>query len=162
MWPWLLSIVGMLHYYNFAPSFHLWFCEYLFLSLRFILCRVTLPGIHAGHSALTWGKPVFFAHLGFPRSIVVRFFPRWGFLRGWFFCVRFSLFSPHSVWCALLFWGRGFPLFLGFSGFFIFSLNRVYKRTVVLDGSGFPENVKVEDIASKIVDCFGSDNVLFR
>lgn len=39
-------------------------------------------------------------------------------------------------------------------------MNRLYKRTVVLDGSGFPDNVKVDDIPSKIVDCFGSVNVL--
>ena len=39
-------------------------------------------------------------------------------------------------------------------------MNRLFKRTVVLDGSGFAETVKVEDIASKIVEFFGSENVL--
>ena len=39
-------------------------------------------------------------------------------------------------------------------------MNRLFKRTVVLDGSGFAETVKVEDVASKIVEFFGSDNVL--
>ena len=39
-------------------------------------------------------------------------------------------------------------------------MNRLFKRPVVLDGSGFAETVKVEDIASKIVEFFGSENVL--
>lgn len=39
-------------------------------------------------------------------------------------------------------------------------MNRVNKRTVVLDGSVFPDTLKVDDIASRIVNCFGSVNVL--
>ena len=39
-------------------------------------------------------------------------------------------------------------------------MNRWFKHTVVLDGSGFAEIVKVEDIALKIVEFFGSENVL--
>ena len=39
-------------------------------------------------------------------------------------------------------------------------MSRWFKRTVVLDGSGFAETVTVGDIASKIVEFFGSDNVL--
>ena len=39
-------------------------------------------------------------------------------------------------------------------------MSRWFKRTVVLDGSGFAETVKVEDIALKIVEFFGNDNVL--
>ena len=54
--------------------------------------------------------------------------------------------------------GSGSCLFLRV---FVFSImNRLFKRTVVLDGSDFAETVKVEDIASKIVDFFGSENVL--
>lgn len=37
---------------------------------------------------------------------------------------------------------------------------RSYKRTVVLYRSVFPDNVKSDDLASKIVTCFGSANVL--
>ena len=33
-------------------------------------------------------------------------------------------------------------------------MNRLFRRTVVLDGSGFDESVKVEDIASKVVGFF--------
>ena len=58
----------------------------------------------------------------------------------------------------------GAPSSLGsspFSRVFVFPImDRLSKRTVVLDGSGFAETVKVEDIASKIVECFGSENVL--
>ena len=39
-------------------------------------------------------------------------------------------------------------------------MNRFNKRTAVLDGSGFPDTLKVEEIASRIVNCFGSVNVL--
>ena len=39
-------------------------------------------------------------------------------------------------------------------------MSRWFKRTVVLDGSGFAENVKVDEIATKIVEFFGNDNVL--
>ena len=39
-------------------------------------------------------------------------------------------------------------------------MNRLFRRTVVLDGSGFDESVKVEDIASKVVGFFGCVNVL--
>ena len=39
-------------------------------------------------------------------------------------------------------------------------MNRVYKRIVVLDGSVFPDILKVDDIASRIVDFFASVNVL--
>ena len=53
------------------------------------------------------------------------------------------------------------PVFHCFYGFLFFSImNRLFKRTVVLDGAGFAEAVKVEDIASKIVGFFGSENVL--
>ena len=51
-----------------------------------------------------------------------------------------------------------FSLFLRVFVFFI--MNRLFKCTVVLDGSGFAETVKVEDTASKIVQFFGSENVL--
>lgn len=37
---------------------------------------------------------------------------------------------------------------------------RLYKRTVVLDGSVFPDTVKSDNIASKIVTCFGSAKCL--
>ena len=51
------------------------------------------------------------------------------------------------------------PLFSPvFTGFFI--MNRLFRRTVVLDGSGFDESAKVEDIASKVVEFFGCVNVL--
>lgn len=39
-------------------------------------------------------------------------------------------------------------------------MNWVNKRTVVLDRSVFPDTLKVDDIASRIVNCFGSVNVL--
>ena len=39
-------------------------------------------------------------------------------------------------------------------------MNRFNKRTAVLDGLGFPDTLKVEEIASRIVNCFGSVNVL--
>lgn len=42
----------------------------------------------------------------------------------------------------------------------LFSMVRSYKRTVVLYRSVFPDNVKSDDFASKIVTCFGSANVL--
>ena len=53
-----------------------------------------------------------------------------------------------------------FSLFLQVFVVFFSIMNRLFKRTVVLDGSGFAETVKVEDIASKIVEFFGSENVL--
>lgn len=37
---------------------------------------------------------------------------------------------------------------------------RLYKRTVVFDRSVFPDNVKSDDLSSKIVTYFGSANVL--
>ena len=39
-------------------------------------------------------------------------------------------------------------------------MSRWFKRTVVLDRSGFSGNVKVDDIARKIVEFFGNENVL--
>ena len=75
------------------------------------------------------------------------------------FCFLFDIFSLHSFWFIRLFWDRVFPSFPVFPFSFL-TMNRLYKRTVVLDGSGFPDNVKVDDIPSKIVDCFGSVNVL--
>ena len=39
-------------------------------------------------------------------------------------------------------------------------MSRWFKRTVVLDGFGFSDNVKVDEIGTKIVEFFGSDNVL--
>ena len=81
-------------------------------------------------------------------------FPPWGFLGfGLFSCFPFS---PHSLWCPFLFGVGVLPFF----PCYFFIMNRWFKRTVVLDGSGFAETVKVEDIASKIVEFFGSDNVL--
>ena len=76
--------MGVLHYYHLVPFFHLWFCKYWFWFLRFIFCLMTLPGTYAGRSALTWGKPASFSHLGFFCPFVVSFFPRWGFLRSGF------------------------------------------------------------------------------
>ena len=117
---------------------------------------MTLPGTYAGHSALTWGKPAF-SHLGFLCPSVVSFSPV-GVL--WVsFVFLFSFSSPHSLWCPFLF-GVGVlpPFFPRFYGFFI--MNRLFRRTVVLDGSGFDESVKVEDIASKVVGFFGCVNVL--
>lgn len=54
-------------------------------------------------------------------------------------------------------WGF-FPLSRHFGAFF--SIVRSYKRTVILYRSVFPDNVKSDDLASKIVTCFGSANVL--
>ena len=157
MWLWLLSIVGVLHYYHFVPFFHLWFCKYWLWFFRFIFCWVTLPGSHAGRSALTWGKPAFCSHLGFFCPVVVSFSPvgvPWSLFSSFYFC-------PHSRWCPFLF-GVGVLLLLSlFLWVFVFSImNRLFKRTVVLDGSGFAETVKVKDIASKVVEFFGSENVL--
>ena len=72
--------------------------------------------------------------------------------------LSFLNFFP-SVFGFSLFLGSGSSPLCRFSRGF-FTMNRVYKRTVVLDGSGFPANVKVHDIASKIVDCCGLVNVL--
>ena len=36
---------------------------------------MTLPGTYAGRSALTWGKPASFSHLGFFCPFVVSFSP---------------------------------------------------------------------------------------
>ena len=102
---------------------------------------MTLPGTYAGRSALTWGKPASFSHLGF-------------------FCPFVDSFSPVGVsWFWFVFLFSLFPLIAsgapsslgsGSSPFFpcyFFIMNRWFKRTVVLDGSGFAETVKVEDIA---------------
>ena len=119
---------------------------------------MTLPGTYAGRSALTWGKPASCSHLGFFCPFVVSFSPVGVFLD--FVCFLLSFFPPHSLWCPFLF-GVGVPPFFPvFTGFCFFIMNRLFKRTVVLDGSGFAETVKVEDIASKIVEFFGSENVL--
>ena len=150
MWLWLLSIVGVLHHYHFVLFFHLWFRKYWFWFFRFIFCWVTLPGTHAEHSALTWGKPASLSLLRFYCPSVVSFSPvgvSW---------ILLVYFSPHSFWFPLLF-GVGvlppfFPVFL--------IMSRWFKRTVVLDGSGFAENVKVDEIATKIVGFFGNNNVL--
>ena len=113
---------------------------------------MTLPGTHAEHSALTWGKPASLSLLRFYCPSVVSFSPvgvSWSL---------FSLvyFSPHNFGFPLLF-GVGvlppfFPVFL--------IMSRWFKRTVVLDGSGFAENVKIDEIATKIVGFFGNNNVL--
>ena len=123
---------------------------------------MTLPGTYAGLSALTWGKPASYSHLGFSCPFVVSFFPGGGLLD--LACFLVFLFSPHSLWCPFLFGVGVLPLFFCFLQvfvvFFFFIMNRLFKRTVVLDGSGFAETVKVEDIVSKIVEFFGSENVL--
>ena len=51
------------------------------------------------------------------------------------------------------------PFFLCLYGFLFFIMSRWFKRTVVLDGSGFADNVKVDEIATKIVEFFGNENV---
>ena len=83
MWLWLLSVVGVLHYYHLVPLSYLWFCKYWFWFLRFIFCWVTLPGTYAGRSVLIWGKPASFSHLGFFCPFVVSFSPV-GVSRTWF------------------------------------------------------------------------------
>ena len=76
-----------------------------------------------------------------------------------FVCFLVFLF-PLIVFGAPSSSGSGsFPPFFPLLRFF-FMMNRLFRRTVVLDGSGFAETVKVEDIASKIVEFFGSENVL--
>lgn len=67
-------------------------------------------------------------------------------------------FSPTVFGFFLLFEVGFFPLSRHFGAFF--SMVRSYKRTVVLYRSVFPDNVKSDDLASKIVTCFGSANVL--
>ena len=100
MWLWLLSIVGMLHHYHFMLFFHLWFRKYWFWFFRFIFCWVTLPGAHAEHSALTWGKPASLSLLRFYCPSVVSFSP---------VGVSWSLFS--LVYFSPPLWGRGPPPF---------------------------------------------------
>jgi len=153
VWLWLLSIVGVLHYYHLVPFFHLWFCKYWFWFLRFIFCWVTLPGTYAGRSALTWGKPASCSHLGFFCPFVVSFSPVGV---SWISFVFFFPFFPFIASGAPSSLGSGSsPFFPVFTGFCFFSImNRLFKRTVVLDGSGFAETVKVEDIASKVVEFF--------
>ena len=117
---------------------------------------MALPGTHAEHSALIWGKPASSSHLGFSCPFVVSFSPvgvPWSL---------FSLFyfSPHSLWCSLLFGVGVLPLFPCFYRFLFVIMSRWFKRTVVLDGSGFADNVKVDAIARKIVEFFGNENVL--
>jgi len=118
VWLWLLSIVGVLHYYHLVPFFHLWFCKYWFWFLRFIFCWVTLPGTYAGRSALTWGKPASCSHLGFFCPFVVSFSPVGVFLD--FVCFLLSFFPPHSLWCPFLFGVGVLPLFPCFYGFLFF------------------------------------------
>ena len=120
---------------------------------------MTVPGTYAGRSALTWGKPASCSHLGFFCPFVVSFSPVGV---SWISFVFFFSFFPLIASGAPSSLGSGSSLFFPFfTGFCVFSImNRYFKRTVVLDGSGFAETVKVEDIASKIVEFSGSENVL--
>ena len=101
---------------------------------------MTFPGTHAGLSVLTWGKPAFCSHLGLSCPFVVSFSPV-GVPWSLFSC----FYSPHSLWCSLFLGVGVLPPFPGFLRVFVFSImNRLFKRTVILDGSGFFETVKVE------------------
>ena len=91
---------------------------------------------------LTWGKPASCSHLGFFCPFVVSFsqvgvsLSLFVFLFPFFPLIAFG--APSSL-------GSGsspfFPLFLGV--FVVSIMNRLFKHTVVLDGSGSVETVKV-------------------